>query len=71
MLVSCTKNTRPDVFHTVLFTHFHFDFLQYIQVSITLFDMSHLESNLIKLVHKQCISKSDIIAKSLVVLPKA
>jgi len=25
-LVSYRKNTRPDVFHTVLFTHFHFDF---------------------------------------------
>lgn len=35
-------------------------FLQYIHVNITLFNMSHLESNLIKLVHKQSISKSDI-----------
>lgn len=62
------KHKTRCISHSVIHT---FSFLQYIHVNITLFSISHLESNLIKLVHKQSVSKSNIGAKSLVVLPKA
>lgn len=63
------KRKTRYISHSVIHT-FSFWFLQYIHVNITLFNTSHLESNLIKLVRKQSISKSNTWAKSLVVLPK-